>query len=219
MVDSRLILRTLYSSLFLFFVSSLWLSNSWRASASASASSPSMAFIMSKRSFLCLVYELNISTCSASNSDSSADRLFRKLSFRSFIRMYWRSMRESTMEECPRRAIWYCSSASSRSRSSICTIASFRSTSRSWFCERISMSFLCSSTLLCRMILRHWLWIFSMLDLAYRSSFSCFCRSLMRAISTVRQFSSSAARASISRRTSRSSSVSFLGLTCARVEG
>ena len=78
---------------------------------------------------------------------------------------------------CDRMATWNWSSASSKSRSNICKMASFRSTSRSWFCDKISTSRFSDSALARRMILRHWLRIFNPLTLEFCASCSMRMRS------------------------------------------
>mmetsp|Transcript_57745 Transcript_57745/g.182943 ORF Transcript_57745/g.182943 Transcript_57745/m.182943 type:complete len:233 (-) Transcript_57745:150-848(-) len=209
MVDSREILSTLYSSELRFLISSRCDSNSCLASASACSNSCSMAAMMSCISFFCLTCQLTISVRSVSNSSSRAWRLKLNSSSRRLTRVYWRSISASRVCRCDRSAIWYCSSASSRSRSSIWMMASLRSTSRSWFWERISISLRRSSTLARRMILRHWLWILIALMTAYFSSFSCRLRSFTRDASSLRRLSSSALSISISRRAFFSASVSL----------
>mmetsp|Transcript_27850 Transcript_27850/g.75300 ORF Transcript_27850/g.75300 Transcript_27850/m.75300 type:complete len:215 (+) Transcript_27850:1420-2064(+) len=132
-MPSSWILSTLYSSLFLFLISSRWASKSCLSSLSMSANSCSIAAMMSVMSLRCRTWVFMISVRSTSNSSSSAFKSCAKSASSAFMRWYCRSMRLSTTSMCARTAMPYCSSASSRSRSSICTMASFRSTSRSWF--------------------------------------------------------------------------------------
>ena len=69
-------------------------------------------------------------------------------------------MSESMTWWWARKLVRYCSSASSRSWSSIWIMASFLSTDLSWFWLRTSMSFLRPSTLAFLMIWRHFSLIF-----------------------------------------------------------
>mmetsp|Transcript_93945 Transcript_93945/g.281668 ORF Transcript_93945/g.281668 Transcript_93945/m.281668 type:complete len:215 (-) Transcript_93945:2-646(-) len=160
--------------------------------------------MMSSSSFLWRACVATISVRSASNSSISSCRSFSNSYSRPRSRALWRSISLSTISRWERRAIWYWSSESSRSRSSIWMIASFRSTSRSWFCEMISISLRRSSTLTRRISLRHWLRILRRLTRAHFSSWACRSLSLRLRISSLARAASSSLIRSISKRSCRS---------------
>mmetsp|Transcript_5178 Transcript_5178/g.13620 ORF Transcript_5178/g.13620 Transcript_5178/m.13620 type:complete len:251 (-) Transcript_5178:22-774(-) len=195
---------TLYSSELRFLISSRVASNSCRASNSCSVKSSSIVSRISNISFLCAAKLRSISARSEPNSSRSSCRSFSNSNSELRSRELCRSMSLSTMSRCARSAIWYCSSESSRSRSRTWMMASFRSTSRSWFCDMISISLRRSSTLTSRISFRHCVRILSRLIREYFSSASC--RSLssrLRPSSFARAASSSFMR-SISKRSCRS---------------
>ena len=118
-MDSRRSLSTWYSSLFLFLISSLWDSNSCLTSVSASLNSSSIACMMSSMSFLFFWWTFKISVFSASNSPSRSRTRSKNSWSSSFSRRYCRSINESITWWWARKLVRYCSSASSKSWSSI----------------------------------------------------------------------------------------------------
>mmetsp|Transcript_12730 Transcript_12730/g.28858 ORF Transcript_12730/g.28858 Transcript_12730/m.28858 type:complete len:222 (+) Transcript_12730:998-1663(+) len=107
--------------------------------------------------------------CSRSmrNSSMSVATSRLKSSSRASKRLCWTSRSRSTFKRWLRTATWCCSSASSKSRSSICKMASFRSTSRSWFWEMISTCFLSCFVFADLMIFSQLSWILLMLYLVF----------------------------------------------------
>mmetsp|Transcript_38 Transcript_38/g.81 ORF Transcript_38/g.81 Transcript_38/m.81 type:complete len:208 (-) Transcript_38:180-803(-) len=165
------------SSRFLLRISSLSCSNWCFASESRPSSSVSMASIMAASSFFSC---LNLPTIDSFSLLKSICRVFNswwKLRSSAYRRLSCSLIKVSRFTRWVRRAIWYWSSASSRSRSSICRMASFLSTSLSWFWDRISMSFFSASAFAMRMIFLHWFVIFRLFTREILASSSILRRS------------------------------------------
>mmetsp|Transcript_112108 Transcript_112108/g.219769 ORF Transcript_112108/g.219769 Transcript_112108/m.219769 type:complete len:205 (+) Transcript_112108:1052-1666(+) len=145
----------------------------------SSRSTCSMIKVSSRFSKACFSW---ICARSSSNSFCKACTSVLKSSSKASSLLCWISSSRSTFSKWLRTATWCCSSASSRSRSNICKMASRRSTSLSWFCEMISTCFFNCLVLADRMIFSQLSCSLLMLYFVFFISSSVSLRSFCRCI-------------------------------------